>query len=236
MKKYRRYWSLVPSYLAVLGLIFALTVSGSRAVTTYAQIQRAKMQTCVVIDPGHGGEDGGAISCTGIPESKINLEIAAKLNDLLNLLGYQTKMIRTTDISVYTEGESLAAKKISDLKHRAAMVNEIPNALLISVHQNHFPDSRYSGAQVFYGKDAASSQLAENLQADFIKHLNPGSRRKAKACKNVYLMEKASCTAILVECGFLSNYEEEASLRTPEYQQKISCVIASGISRYLAST
>ena len=104
----------------------------------------------IIIDPGHGGEDGGAISCTGVSESKLNLEISLRLNDLLNLLGYDTCLIRDSDISIHTKGETIAQKKASDLKERVRIVNETENAVLLSIHQNQFPDSRYSGPQVFF--------------------------------------------------------------------------------------
>ena len=230
----KRMIRMLPLYAMVLISFYLIAVSGNHAVTTYAENQLLSEKTCIVIDPGHGGEDGGAISCTGVSESQLNLEISLRLNDLLHLLGYRTKMIREADISVYTKGETLSEKKVSDLRHRVKLVEETQNALLLSIHQNDFPESRYSGAQVFYGTHPSGRQLAENLRKAFADTVNPGTRRREKKAAGVYLMEKVSCPAVLVECGFLSNPEEEAKLRTESYQKQISCVIAATVSRFLS--
>ena len=142
-------------------------------------------------------------------------------------------MIRTLDTSVYTNGTTIAEKKRSDLKHRVDMVNETADALLLSIHQNQFSDGRYSGAQVFYAPTDGSKSLAELTQSLLVASLNPGSKRACKPAESVYLMQHIQCTGILVECGFLSNREEEAALQTPEYQKKLCCVIASAADQFL---
>lgn len=233
MKK-RISWILV--CLVTVACILLLSHFGSRAVTTIAQNTPPEREHCIVIDAGHGGVDGGAISCTGIPESTYNLDIALRLNDLFRFLGYDTRMIRTTDISVYTKGESIAQKKISDLKERVRITNDTENALLISIHQNMFSDSQYSGIQVFYAKTGESMILAEQIQSVFRDTLNPGSRRQCKKSDGIYLMEHILHPGILIECGFLSNPQEEAKLRSKEYQQKLCCVIASTVDSYLSNT
>lgn len=139
-------------------------------------------------------------------------------------------MIRTSDVSVYTEGTTIAAKKVSDLRNRVRIVNETPNAVLVSIHQNLFAESRYSGAQVFYNTADGASVLAERLQVGFLATVNPNSNRRTKAAHDVYLMENVRCPAVLIECGFLSNPEEEAALRTGEYQKKLCCVIAVNLA------
>lgn len=222
-------------YLAVIGVFTTVTIWGSRGISALAQLVHLQRQHTIVIDAGHGGMDGGATSCTGKLESAYNLEIALRLNDLFHLLGHETIMIRTSDRSVETQGDTIAAKKASDLKERVRIVNETENALLISIHQNTFSDSRYSGAQVFYGPAGESQVLAEELQSAFCTTVNPGSNRKSKTADNVYLMQHINYTGILVECGFLSNAEEEANLSNPEYQRKLCCVIASTVSRFFAT-
>lgn len=222
---------------AVIILIFLVAVHwGNRAVTVMAESQPIERETCIVIDAGHGGIDGGATSCTGRLESAYNLEISMRLNDLFHLLGYDTRMIRTTDTSVYTKGETIAQQKVSDLKERVRIVNETENALLLSIHQNNFSDGRYSGAQVFYAQTEESEALAKLLQTALVESLNPGSNRKSKKSDGVYLMEHIDRTGVLVECGFLSNPEEEARLRDPEYQRKLCCVIAATVSSFLSNT
>ena len=229
----KKYAALALVYGGVVGIFLAAAWVGSRAVTAMAQRAPAERAHTIVIDAGHGGEDGGAVSCTGVMEKQINLEIALKLNDLLRLLGHKTRMIRTTDCSVYTSGDTIARRKVSDLKERVRMVEETDGALLVSIHQNLFADARYSGAQVFYGAAGESRTLAETLQTAFRDSVNPGSSRQIKQAKGVYLMEKVSCPAILVECGFLSNPQEEAKLRSGAYQKKICCVIAAAVSDFL---
>lgn len=219
-------------YFLTIALVISLAHYGSETVTTIAQSKPVVRSHTIIIDAGHGGEDGGATSCTGVLESAFNLEIALRLDDLMHLIGYDTKMIRTTDISVYTEGTTIAAKKVSDLKQRVKIVNETEGALLVSIHQNTFSDSRYSGAQVFYSKEEGASRLASAMQTLFTSCINPGSHRKSKPAEGVYLMEHIEPQGVLVECGFLSNPEEEAKLRSIDYQQKICCVIASSVSEY----
>lgn len=226
----------VAVYILVIGAFLFLVKWGSEAVTTAVESRPVPRKHCIIVDAGHGGVDGGATSCTGKLESSFNLEISLRLNDLLHLLGYDTRMIRTTDTSVYTRGETIAQKKISDLKERVRIINETEKALLLSIHQNNFSDGKYSGAQVFYGKAGQSEPLAKALQSVFVSSLNPGSKRQCKKSEGVYLMEHIDCTGVLIECGFLSNVQEEAKLRTPEYQKKLCCVIAATVSSFLSNT
>ena len=223
-------------YLLVISLFLFGTLLGNQAVMTIAEMKPMERSRRIIIDAGHGGEDGGAVSCSGLNESSFNLQIALRLDDLFHLLGFDTVMIRTTDTSIYTKGETIAQKKVSDLKQRVCIVSQTQNPLLISIHQNTFPESRYSGAQVFYAKTKGSDELAKQLQEALVKILNPGSSRKAKQSSGVYLLDKIQSPGILVECGFLSNPQEEAALRTPEYQKKLCCVIASTVAKYLSAT
>ncbi len=225
--------SMIPVYSVVIILFIFVAMISSGAVNVINQNTLLDERTCVVIDAGHGGEDGGAVSVTGKFESHINLDIALKTNDLLRLLGIQTKMIRTDDRSVYTSGTTLSQKKISDLKKRVKIVNDTNNPILLSIHQNYFSNEKYSGLQVFYPKTNGSKELANALQTNGKILTTNGNVRKTKPVKGVYLMEHIDCTAVLVECGFLSNYQEEFLLRTPQYQQKIASVMATTISNYL---
>lgn len=221
--------------LTIGGLLLAV-IWGSRAITIISEHMPVERQHCIIIDAGHGGEDGGATSCTGKLESSFNLEISLRLDDLLHLLGYDTVMVRTSDVSIYTKGETIAQKKVSDLKERVRIANSTDHALLISIHQNTFSDSRYGGAQVFYAATDGSQQLAKELQSAFTTSVNLGGNRKSKKSDGIYLMEHITCTGVLVECGFLSNPEEEAKLRSAEYQKQICCVIAATVSGFLSNT
>ena len=224
---------LVSIYVVVLLVFLMIVQLGSRVVTVMIEKSPIENRNCIIIDAGHGGIDGGATSCSGVLESQINLQISLRLNDLLRFLGHDTIMIRTTDTSVYTEGNTIAAQKVSDLKNRVKTVNETENALLVSIHQNTFSDGRYSGAQVFYAKDDISKFFAEKMQSAFIEALNPGSNRKCKSSDGIYLLQNIEAPGILIECGFLTNAEEDAKLNDAAYQKKVSCVIASTVSEFL---
>ena len=218
-------------YLLILALFLALPLWANHAIAVFSD--NLKENTTVIIDAGHGGVDGGAVSCTGVYESHINLQIAKRLNDLMHLMGISTIMIRDTDRSVYTEGNTIAAKKVSDIKERLRIVNTTPNALFLSIHQNNFGDPRYSGTQVFYNSQTGSKHLAEMLQSSFRSTLNPNNHRSVKQSSGVYLMEHINCTGVLIECGFLSNITEESLLRDESYQKGICAVIAATVSQYL---
>lgn len=227
----KKFW---PLYIFTVTLSLSAVLLASRAVTTLAQSAPIRRNSIIILDAGHGGEDGGAVSCSGVAESRLNLQITLRLNDLLHLLGYETKLIRTDDVSVYTEGTTVAAKKASDLRNRVKTVNETENGLLVSIHQNLFADSRYSGAQVFYNSRADAQGLAKAMQNAFVSTVNPGSNRQCKRASGIYLMEHIQKPGILVECGFLSNPEEDAKLRTEAYQQQICMVIAATLADYFS--
>lgn len=233
MKKVMRISNLLPLYLCTVLLLFLIAQGTSRAVTTISESLPLEQRKCIIIDAGHGGIDTGATSYSGRYESHINLEIALRLEKLLQLLGFQTKMIRVEDISIHTQGTTIAQKKISDLKERVKLVNSESNSILISIHQNHFSDRQYYGPQVFYPNDDESVLLARKMQTALVEGLCPLSKRKAKQAEGVYLMEKIRNTGILIECGFLSNPEEESNLKNPSYQKKICCVIAATCSSFI---
>ena len=222
------------AYMSTILLTLTLVSVGNRAVTVVSLGLPPEREHCFIIDPGHGGVDGGATSVTGKLESAFNLEISLRLKDLLHFLGYQTKMIRTEDVSVYTKGETIAQKKMSDLKERVRICQETSGAILMSIHQNTFSDGKYSGAQVFYASTDRSENFAKELQKNMVNTVNPGSNRLAKESKGVYLMEHITCPGILIECGFLSNAQEEAKLRSPDYQKLLVCVIATTAVNFIA--
>lgn len=221
----------IPMYILVFCTAIILTLQTDRAAEAMAG--RPDAGTVIILDAGHGGEDGGAVSCTGAEEAQINLQITLRLNDLLHLLGCDTKMLRSTDSDLHTEGSTISQRKNSDLRQRVKQINETSPGILVSIHQNHFTDSRYSGAQVFWAKTEHSKYIAEQLQQAFVSTVNPGSKRSAKQAEGIYIMEHVQCPAVLIECGFLSNHREEALLRSDGYQKKLACVIAATLCRTL---
>ena len=182
----------------------------------------------LVLDAGHG-EDGGAVSITGAPESKINLAIVLKLRDVLGLYGVDPILLREEDVSLHDSGAgTLREKKRSDLKNRVAFVEAVEGGTLLSIHQNTYPGSRYHGAHVFYAPTEGSQELAEHVQNSIKAALQPDNERAVKRIPDtVYIMNHVTCPAVLIECGFLTNPEEEALLRDEDYQRKLSAVIAA---------
>ncbi len=184
-----------------------------------------------ILDAGHGGEDGGAISLTGTTESQINLEITLKLEQLLALYGHCPVLVRTEDISIYDPGnETLHDKKVSDIQNRVSLVESTENGVLISIHQNSYPDSQYSGFQTFYAPTDNSQELANSVQNSLKSSLNPDNSRETKQIyDSVYLLNHISRPGILVECGFLTNPEEAAKLETDSYQIQLAACVLAGI-------
>ncbi len=234
MKKSKPIFILIPIYVSFLLIFFLIGVFGNKAITLISESRSPVFERTFVIDAGHGGIDGGATSVSGVLESHINLSIAQKLNDIMHLLGMPTSMIRTEDISVYTEGNTIAQKKISDLKHRVNLVNNTPGAVLLSIHQNHFADPKYYGAQIFYNAVPEGRELAEKMQNAFKKMTN--TNRQIKQASGVYLLQHVNRPAILIECGFISNSQDETKLLNNSYQIKICSIIACSCSLYYNST
>ncbi len=190
----------------------------------------------IIIDAGHGGEDGGAVGKDGTLEKDINLSISKKLQQFLLNSGFNVKMIRDSDISIYDEGLThIKEKKVSDLKNRLNIVNQNENNLLISIHQNKFPENKYNGAQVFYSQNSPKSkELAENIKKSITGFLQPNNTREIKsATKDIYLLHNCKNVAVLVECGFLSNESELQKLNNEDYQSKIAFSIYCGFMEYL---
>ena len=221
---------MISAYATVFAVMLCGAFTYEKAVNTVAENTILSKRSCIVIDAGHGGIDGGATSCSGVLESKINLDISLRLNDLLHLLGLDTVMIRKGDYSVFTQGKTIAQQKISDLKKRVQVVNTTDNAFLVSIHQNYFHDSRYYGPQIFYADTANSKIMAEKMQSALNITVAPSSKRIQKNAVGIYLMDNIACDGILIECGFLSNPEEEKKLLSAVYQKELCCVLASVLS------
>lgn len=185
----------------------------------------------VVIDAGHGGEDGGASSVGGVVEKDVNLAVAKALCDLLTANGIPVVMTRTEDILLYDRGVDYKGhKKSLDLATRKAIADSTENCIFISIHMNAFPDTRYSGLQVWYSPNHPTSQTLAQLVQDAALALDPNNNRRIKAANSqIYLLHHATCPAILVECGFLSNPQEAEKLGDPTYQHALAFVIFSAV-------
>jgi len=198
-----------------------------------AQPTVQKAEGIILIDPGHGGEDGGA-SADGVLEKNINLDIALKLYDLLQVCGFSVRMTRYSDVSIHADDTTgIRQKKVSDMRNRLAMYEKAN--LVISIHQNHFSAAKYSGTQVFYaGAQLESAVLAQAIQSEVVRQLQPQNTRQIKkATDGIYLLFHTTRPAVLVECGFLSNPTERDRLNNTEYRQRFSFAVMSGIWKYL---
>lgn len=218
-------------------IISALLIFGIDIVYTNATAEEAKNELpVIIIDAGHGGEDGGAQSSAGILEKDINLSISKKLEALFDSFGFQTVSVRDEDKLIYDSTcGSMREKKVSDIHNRMKLMQAYPNSIFISVHQNHFSESKYYGAQVFYSKNNPESEIvAESIQKSIVDKLQKENERKIKPSgTEIYLLYHATTPAVMVECGFLSNGGEAQLLNDENYQKKIAVAIFGGVTEYL---
>ena len=183
----------------------------------------------VLIDPGHGGFDGGAVADDGTLEKHINLVIALYLRDMLYICGVPVTMTRSTDNGLEADSSaSIRDRKVSDMRHRLSMYDGA--ALVLSIHQNQFSQSQYSGAQVFYSANHSDSLLlAQSIRTSIVNGVQPDNTRETKkATDGIYLLYHTRVPAVLIECGFLSNPEERDTLKSPVYQQRFAFAVAAG--------
>ncbi|MEG0018025.1 MAG: N-acetylmuramoyl-L-alanine amidase [Hydrogenoanaerobacterium sp.] len=235
MNTIQKKFFLTAIVLSFLGLAAAMCIM-FRINRTKPVLAGVQVLPSFVIDAGHGGMDGGAVGIHNELEKDINLAVAVTLNDMLKAGGYSTVMVRSDDISVHDPVYTSARQqKISDIKNRLKLAEETPNAVFVSIHQNLFRQQSCNGAQIFYSKNnPQSAALAEALRLQFKTILMPQNERAIKqAQKNLYILYHATCPAVLVECGFLSNPKESILLSDEEYQHKVAFTIFIGLISYL---
>lgn len=223
----------IPGIIVVSMVAMTFMATFSDDIKTTAAVMAPsvyKSDVTLVIDPGHGGADGGAVSDSGAKESEINLAIALKIRDLAGFFGVDTIMTRQSEEIPYPESAgTIREKKVYDQNSRVDLVNSTENAILISVHQNNYPDASPSGGQIFYTENNCSIVLAGNIQEVFASAISPESTRAASVIgDDIYLFQKIDCPAVLVECGFMSNPGDFALLSTESYRSKLALVIISG--------
>lgn len=224
--------------ILVTTLVFTLLVYGAikNIMPAAAENDGTSNKKTILIDVGHGGYDGGTIGKSGTKEKDINLKISLKLRDALVKNGYNVIMTRDTDKDLLDEGKRNTTKKAQDIANRCKIKKESNADLFISIHQNHFPQSKYYGAQVWYSNNKESQSLAHIMQENLKIDLNHDNKRVEKPAKNDYKILTCSdvMPSVLVECGFLSNYEEEQRLLQDEYQQKIADSLVKSINMYFS--
>ncbi len=227
---------LITVVVALLTVAFSFAgqkISGNDGLFSRKTSASVKEKSVIVIDPGHGGEDGGAQSSDGTLEKDINLAISEYLEEYLRLADVKTVMTRQDDRLLYNSGEE-KRKKFYDVRNRAAVATENPDCTFISIHQNKFPVQKYSGLQVYYSpNDPGSKVLAAIIQENTKQKLQPENNREIKPSgSSIYVLYKTKSPAVLVECGFLSNPEETRLLKTSEYQKKVAFVIFTSLMQY----
>ena len=220
----------IKNFLAAL-LLCTSFISG-RGLAVYANVSADSMPSTIVLDAGHGGDDPGKIGINGALEKDINLSITLKLKQLLENKGYNVVLTRedSNDLS----SENASNHKREDMSKRVEIMSNSDAAITVSIHQNSYPSSEISGAQVFYyTQSQKGKELAECIQAELIRQLAPANRRQAKANDSYYLLKKTSSPTVIVECGFLSNPTEADLLCDPDYQDLVVSAIYSGVRAYL---
>ena len=192
----------------------------------------------VILDAGHGGEDGGAVGVTGLVEKELNLDLAKRICALLEADGVRVIMTRTEDVLLYDRGADYQGrKKTLDLAARQAIGDQNPEALFVSLHANTFSQSIYHGLQIWYSSNHdKSAMLAEAIRGEVVRTLQPDNHRQSKvAGSNIFLLDRLQQPAVLVECGFLSNPAECRALEDDAYRQQLADALYRGILAYYES-
>ncbi|HJI47012.1 MAG TPA: N-acetylmuramoyl-L-alanine amidase [Oscillospiraceae bacterium] len=226
--------AIITAFLIILSAMLYLTfMANSSAAETSSN---PFMRKTIIVDAGHGGDDGGAIGIDGTVEKDINLDIALKLEKILKFYGFNVIMTRTEDVMTCDDGlDSLRKRKVSDIHNRFDLMRKNPDAVFISVHQNKFEDTSQHGTQVFYsGNNEKSKVLAEAIQTSITSAVQPENGRVVKKSDSgIYLLYHAEIPAVLVECGFISNPDEVKKLKDESYRMKLAILIADGLLKYL---
>lgn len=230
IKTWRQHWP---------ELLFILMLCGCVILSAYFLLHEARrvdsssdaLLHTLVIDPGHGGIDGGAVSDDGTKESDLNLAIGLKLQAATQLIGIPVEMTRSDDA---VSGSFDSYSEHEDLVARTARIEAVPGAILISIHQNDFPTGQPSGPQVFYAANPGSEDLGKRCHQNLLTALDPRNRRLAAPVpRNLYITSHVTCPAILVECGFMSNNYDVQKLCDDHYQKSIALVLAASLLQYL---
>ncbi|WP_281417648.1 N-acetylmuramoyl-L-alanine amidase CwlD [Alkaliphilus flagellatus] len=226
----RKYWIIRICLLLISITVLIASFNYYKTIETYSIPTTAKV---IVIDPGHGGFDPGKLGHNGKHEKEINLAISLYLREYLEQSGSIVIMTREEDIDLYIDDGSNRKMKSIDLTNRKNIVIENEPHVFLSIHVNSFTQSKYYGAQTFYPKNNESGrQLANMIQEELVRVLDNDNKRVPLQNDSVYIIKELDIPTVLIECGFLSNPQEEQKLNDPHYQQKIAWSIYVGLQRY----
>lgn len=225
--------TFLQSAMGIVMLILVSVLSGQAGKFAAAQDVKAEAEKAVIVlDAGHGGDDPGKVGVDGKLEKDINLQIVLKLKNYLEQADIRVILTRDSDAGLYRESDK--QKKRADMRERCRIMEEAKPDLVVSIHQNSYHQEDVSGAQVFYYKNSVKGKrLAEIIQKRFDYVLGEANRRAAKPNESYYLLMHTKAPIALVECGFLSNWNESAKLGDEEYQDRIAWTIHMGILEYL---
>ncbi len=224
-------------YIAILIIYIFFVIKAFMSIDSYSTVNtNADSIQTIIIDAGHGGDDGGAVA-NGIVEKDINLSISKKLYNIFKASGFNVKMTRNSDEMINDYGDSLRERKISDMKKRLGIFNSSENNVVISIHQNKFTQEQYFGTQIFYSTNNQKSlSLANSIKSNVQALLQPDNEREVKpATRDIYLLYNSKVPSIIVECGFISNFNEANKLKQEYYQNEIAFTIYSGFLEYYNS-
>lgn len=236
LKVKKKYIILFTVFILVCAVFLILSYISYHQIEKMASGLAEGKTPTIVLDPGHGGEDGGASGKNGIQEKDINLAVSLNLKQMLKVSGFPVVMTRDSDISICDKNlGTIRERKVSDIHNRLKIVESRKDCILISIHQNHFSDSQYYGSQIFYSKNNEQSKmLAESIQTKIVSLMQPENKRQVKPGGNtIYLLWNTKVPAVIVECGFLSNETEANKLKDPLYQKQMAFSIYNGLLDYL---
>lgn len=192
----------------------------------------------IVLDAGHGGLDSGAVGATGVLEKDVNLSIVLALRDMFEMSGFEVVLTRDEDISIYDPGvEGIRNQKLNDMDNRLEIIQKYPDSIFLCIHQNNFTDPKYFGGQMFYNNNNPQNRTLAQIMQNKFAQLQPGNGREIKLTgEELFLLKSNKNPSLMIECGFLSNPEEEQKLSTWEYQQKVAFTIYGGVMEFIDAT
>ena len=235
---YRRFLAFLLFLSVLLAILFGIAEK-TRTKTDLGVVNKtpSSPSTTIILDAGHGGEDGGASSADGLLEKDLNLALVLTMRDILTANGIKVILTRDTDTLLYDRNVNFEGrKKKLDAEARLKIANETENAVFVSIHMNTYPHPSCQGVQVWYSENNnASFELAKTIQSTAKELLQKENDRTVKRSgSSIYLLRKLECPAILIECGFLSSPEEAALLADASYRQQLALVLCMGILRSIA--
>lgn len=221
--------------LTVILSIFVYCLNFSNLFTTQTVSSIPISNHTIILDAGHGEPDGGAVAADGTVESELNLNVVLKLQKLLESSGSTVILTRSDKNGIYeATADTIRQQKVSDMKARAKIANDSEAEMFVSIHMNKLPQTQYSGWQTFYkNNDDISKEIASNIQTSLNYFIKKENSRTIKSISGIYLTKNVEIPLVIVECGFLSNEEENKLLQTEKYQEELAWSIYIGIMDYL---